>query len=68
MSDEEETAFDSSNDFLKFKNNPEIKKIIDKEQLLFSDKIYKKNSYGLTRRDNLQKELARLLNQDYIHI
>ena len=27
-----------------------------------------KNSYGLTRRDNLQKELARLLNQDYIHI
>lgn len=42
MSDEEEIAFDSSNDFLKFKNNPEIKKIIDKEQLLFSDKIYKK--------------------------
>lgn len=27
-----------------------------------------KNSYGLTRRDNLQKELSRLLNQDYIHI
>lgn len=27
-----------------------------------------KNSYGLTRRDNLQKELQRLLNQDYIHI
>ena len=49
MSDEEEIAFDSSNDFLKFKNNPEIKKIIDKEQLLFSDKIYKKNSYGLTQ-------------------
>ena len=49
MSDEEEIAFDSSNDFLKFKNNPEIKKIIDKEQLLFSDKIYKKNSYGITQ-------------------
>ena len=27
-----------------------------------------KNSYGLTRRDHLQKELSRLLNQDYIHI
>lgn len=27
-----------------------------------------KNSYGLTRRDNIQKEIARLLNQDYIHI
>ena len=27
-----------------------------------------KNSYGLTRRDNIQKELQRLLNQDYIHI
>ncbi len=27
-----------------------------------------KNSYGLTRRDSLQKELSRLLNQDYIHI
>lgn len=47
MSDKEEIAFDSSNDFLKFKNNPEIKKIIDKEQLLFSDKIYKKISYGI---------------------
>ena len=27
-----------------------------------------KNSYGLTRRDYLQKELQKLLNQDYIHI
>lgn len=27
-----------------------------------------KNSYGLTRRDSIQKELARLLNQDYINI
>lgn len=27
-----------------------------------------KNSYGLTRRDSLQKELSKLLNQDYIHI
>ncbi|MDD3453637.1 MAG: DNA phosphorothioation system sulfurtransferase DndC [Bacilli bacterium] len=27
-----------------------------------------KNSYGLTRRENLQRDLARLLNQDYIHI
>ena len=27
-----------------------------------------KNSYGLTRRDNIQKELLKLLNQDYIHI
>lgn len=27
-----------------------------------------KNSYGLTRRDNIQKEISRLLNQDYIHI
>ena len=27
-----------------------------------------KNSYGLTRGDNIQKELQRLLNQDYIHI
>ena len=27
-----------------------------------------KNSYGLTRRDNIQKDIARLLNQDYIHI
>ena len=27
-----------------------------------------KNSYGLTRRDNIQKELGKLLNQDYIHI
>ena len=27
-----------------------------------------KNSYGLTRRDNIQKELSRLLNQDYIHL
>ncbi len=27
-----------------------------------------KNSYGLTRRENMQKDLAKLLNQDYIHI
>ncbi len=27
-----------------------------------------KNSYGLTRRDNIQKEMTKLLNQDYIHI
>lgn len=27
-----------------------------------------KNSYGLTRRENIQKELSRLLNQDYIHL
>ncbi len=27
-----------------------------------------KNSFGLTRRDNLQKDLSKLLNQDYIHI
>ena len=27
-----------------------------------------KNSFGLTRRENLQKELSKLLNQDYINI
>lgn len=34
------------------------------KQILYLEK----NSYGLTRRDNLQKELSKLLNQDYIHI
>ena len=34
------------------------------KKLLFLEK----NSYGLTRRNNMQKDLARLLNQDYIHI
>ena len=37
-------------------------------ELLKKILYFEKNSYGLTRRDNLQKELQRLLNQDYIHI
>ena len=27
-----------------------------------------KNSFGLTRRENIQRELSKLLNQDYIHL
>ena len=50
----------------------ELKEICNKNKIdfeLIKKILYlEKNSYGLTRRDILQKELAKLLNQDYIHL
>ncbi len=40
-----EIDFEDNFDFLKFKDDPEILKIITTELLLFSDKIYKKNRF-----------------------
>ena len=40
-----EIDFEDNFDFLKFKDDPEILKIITTEVLLFSDKIYKKNRF-----------------------
>ena len=37
--------FEDNFDFLNFKNDPDILKIITTEELLFSDKIYKKNRF-----------------------
>ena len=37
--------FEDNFDFLNFRNDPEILKIITTEKLLFSDKIYKKNRF-----------------------
>ena len=40
-----EITFEDNFDFLNFKNDPDILKIITTEELLFSDKIYKKNRF-----------------------
>ena len=47
--DDSPLEFDPKNDHLKLKKDPNIQKMISKEEFLFSDEIYKKNKFGFNQ-------------------